>query len=103
MEEEANPANGQTIKPYADNTVEDGLIDIVSMGDAHVDAQFEGIGRDVPLHGHKFYEPGGYSQKDTKEHRHTMTTIGVEMVRPKVTGSIELIEDQLVYQRRTRN
>ena len=32
-----------------------------------------------------------------------MTTIGVETVRPKVTGSIELIEDQLVYQRRTGN
>ena len=32
-----------------------------------------------------------------------MTTIGVETVRPKVTGSIELIEDQLVYQIRTTN
>ena len=79
--------------------MEDGLIKIVTllkdnktMGDAHDDAQFEGIGGDVPLYAHKFYEPGGYSQTDTNEHRHTMTT--------KVTGSIE---DQLVYQRRTGN
>ena len=32
-----------------------------------------------------------------------MTTTRVETVRPISTGSIELIEDQLVYQRRTRN
>ena len=50
------------------------------MGGAHDDVQFEGIGGDVPLHVHKFYKPGGYSQTDTKEHRHTMTTIGVETV-----------------------
>ena len=67
--------------------MEDGLIEIVTMlkgnktmGDAHDDVQFEGIGGDVPLHVHKFYKPGGYSQTDTKEHRHTMTTIGVETV-----------------------
>ena len=73
------------------------------MDDAHDDAQFEGIGGEVPLHAHQFYEPGGYSHTDTKGHRHTMTTIGVKTVRPKVTGCMELTEEQLVYRRKTGN
>ena len=59
-EEEAEPAGGQTIKPRADNTVEDELIEIVTMlkgnktmGEAHDDVQIEGIGGDVPPHVHK--------------------------------------------------
>ena len=74
-----------------------------TMGDAHDDVQFERIGGEVPLHVQKIYKPEGHPQTDTKEHRHTMTTMGVETVPPKVTGSIEFIEDQLVYQRRTGN
>ena len=66
----------------ADNNVGDGLIEIVTtlrdnktMSDAH-------------------------RQTDTEEHWPSMNTMGVETARPQVTGSIELVEDQLVHQRR---
>ena len=74
-----------------------------TMGDAHDDVQLEGIGGDAPPHVHKIYKPGGHPQTDTKEHRPTMTMMEVKTARPQVTGSIELIEDQLVYQKRTGN
>ena len=74
-----------------------------TMGDAHDDVQLEGIGGDPPPHVHKIYKPGGHPQTDTKEHRPTMTMMEVKTARPQVTWSIELIEDQLVYQKRTGN
>ena len=90
--------------------MEDELIEIVTMltgnktiGDAHDDVQFEGIGGDVPPHVHKIYKPGGHPQTDIEEHRPTMTMMEVETVRPQVTGNIELIEVQLVYQKRTED
>ena len=70
-EEEGEPADGQAIMPCADNTVEDGRNEIVTMlndnktvGYAHNDVQFEGIGGDVPPqpHVHKIYKPGGHPQ-----------------------------------------
>jgi hypothetical protein len=60
--EGGEPADGQAIRPRSDNTVEDGLSEIVTMfkdnktvGDTHNDAQFEGIGEDVPPHVHGIY------------------------------------------------
>ena len=107
-EEEGEPAEGEAIRPRADNTVEDGLNKIVTMlkdnksvGDAYNDVEFEGIGGDVRQHVYKIYKPEGHPQIDTKEHQPTMDVMGVETVKPQVTGSIELIEDQLVYQKRT--
>ena len=79
------------------------LKDNKSVGDAYNDVEFEGIGGDVRQHVYKIYKPEGHPQIDTKEHRPTMTALGVEKVQPQVTGSIELIEDQLVYQKRTGN
>ena len=84
-EKEGEPADGHAIRPRADNTVEDGLNKIVTMlkdnktvGDAHNDVQFEGNGGDIPPHVHKIYKPRGHPQIDTKEHRPTMTVMGVE-------------------------
>ena len=78
-----------------------GLIETVTMlkenkpmSDAH---------NDLPPHTHKIYKPGDHPQSDTKEHWPTVTMMGVETVRPQVKGSIELVEDQLVNQKRTGN
>ena len=74
-----------------------------TVGDAHKDVQFEGIGEMYPNIHFNIYKPEGHPQIYTKEHRPTMTAMGVETDQPQVTGSIELIEDQLVYQKITGN
>ena len=54
---------------------------------------------DVPLHAHKIDNP----QTDSMDHGPDAATMGVKTGRPQVTGSIKLVDYQLVYQRRIRN
>ena len=82
QEIERKKGNPLMNRPRADNTVGDGLIEIVTM-----------------LRDNKTSD--AHRQTDTEEHWPTMNTMGVETARPQVTGSIELVEDQLVHQRRT--
>ena len=76
----------------------DGLIEFVTM--LRENKHVSDTHNDVPPHAHKIYKSGDNLQTDTEEHWPTMNTMGVKTARPQVTGSIELVEDQLVHQRR---
>ena len=55
-EEEEEPADEQAIRPRADNTVGDGLIEIVTM--LKENKPMSNAHNDVPPHAHKMYKPG---------------------------------------------